>query len=343
MDLLRKLIEIPGPSGGEQDVRSFIKNKIKDYVDVSYVDKFGNLICRKRGTSKKLENSAMLVAHMDEIGLMIKSIDENGLIYCSAIGGLEPITLLGERVLIESKSKRKIHGIITTKEISCDEPIKKAPKIEDIFIDAGLTKKELTEAGVEIGSYLHLVTQQSNLGSDDVISGKAFDDRIGCYILIEAAKRIKKPLNDIYYVFTVQEEIGLYGAKTSVYGLEPSYAIIVDVTEADDINSKSTRCIGKGPCITIKDADMISNRCLNDWIKKVAKKIRITLQYDVSDVGTTDALNISISKGGVPSTVLSVAVRNMHTASGIASIKDINNAIRILESLLKEKHNVCIT
>jgi len=303
------------------------------------VDKFGNLIAHKKGDGPKV----MLSAHMDEVGLMVKSIDHQGLMYCSEIGSIEPITLLGERVLIESKSKQPLLGIITTKEISNAEEIEKMPKMEDIIIDTGLTKKELVKKGVQIGSYAYFTRDSSCLGCGDILSGKALDDRVGCYILIEVAKKIKNSKSNVYFVFTVQEEIGLYGAKTSVYGVEPDWAVAVDVTGAADLGEDPINVLGKGPCLTIKDSDTITNRCINGWIKSVAKKKKIPLQLEVNDFGTTDALNISVSKGGVPTAVLGIAIRNIHTTASIANLLDIKNTISILEGLLKRpKKQMCL-
>ncbi len=335
MDLLRRLMELPGPSGDEWRVREFIKKEISPYVDEVYTDKFGNLIAYSKGKGAKV----MLVAHMDEIGLMVKSIEANG-ITCSEVGGFEAISLLGETVEVEAKGKF-ITGIITTKEIANDDKIKKVIMIEDLIIDTGYARDELSKQGVEIGSYIHLHPRVTTLRNNKLITGKALDDRMGCYALIELAKRLKKRNNEIYYVFTVQEEIGLYGGETSVYGLEPDWAIAVDTTSTNDFSESATRKIGGGPCLTIKDADMITNRCINDWLKDVARKNKIPLQLDISDFGTTDALTISVAKGGIPCTVVGVAIRNIHTTVGVASLNDIQQLIQLLEELLKEPAKKC--
>ncbi|MBI1972966.1 M42 family peptidase [Candidatus Woesearchaeota archaeon] len=336
MDPLKRLIELPGPSGDEWRVRDFIKKEISPHVDEVYKDKFGNLIAHCKGKGAKV----MLVAHMDEIGLMVRNIEPTG-ISCSEIGGFEPVSLLGETVEVEAKGKF-ITGIITTKEMANDEPIKKAVKMSDLIIDTGFSKEELLKQGVEIGSYIHVHSRITTLRNGKLLVGKALDDRIGCYVLLEVAKRLKKRGSDIYYVFTVQEEIGLYGGETSVYGLEPDWAIAIDTTSTDDFSDQATRKIGHGPCLTIKDADMITNRCINDWFKAVAKKNNIPLQLDISDFGTTDALTISVSKGGIPCTVAGVAIRNIHTTVGIVSLHDIQYLIQLLEELLKQPAKKCI-
>tara|TARA_Y100000310_G_scaffold68970_1_gene64284 strand:+ start:4127 stop:5152 length:1026 start_codon:yes stop_codon:yes gene_type:complete len=331
MDLLRKLVDIKGPSGDESLIRNFIRKEIRPFVDKVQVDKFGNLIASTKGVGPTI----MITAHMDEIGLMVQSIDTKGLVYVAEIGGVEPLTMLGERVLIQSKSKEPVYGIVTTKDISDAQEITKVPSIFDLVIDTGLSKKELTKKGVQIGSYVYFTSESNCLGNKNIISGKALDDRIGCFILLEVAKKLKNTTKNILYVFTVQEEVGLYGAKTSLHGINPDWAVAIDVTAAEDLNDNPVNCMGKGPCLTIKDADTITSPCVNEWIKKTAKKLGVPLQLEVSELGTTDALNISVAKGGIPTSVLGVAVRNIHTAASIASVQDINGAIKILTALLK--------
>ncbi|MDP4012302.1 MAG: M28 family peptidase [Candidatus Nanoarchaeia archaeon] len=338
MDLLRQLMDTFGPSGAEQEVRSLIQKTIKPYVSEIKIDKFGNLIAHKKGQGAKV----MLIAHMDEVGLMIHHIDSAGLIKFSPIGGVEPLSLVGQRVKIYT-NKKPIEGVITLSEISSGfEDPENSPKLEDLFVDTGLSRGELIKLGIEIGSYLHLHSDNDTLGSNEIICGKALDDRIGCFILMELAKKLKKTKGDLYFVFSVQEELGLYGAKTAVYNIDPAWAVAVDVTAADDRSAHPTLTLGAGPTITIKDADMLGNKCINDWLMGCAKKKKIPYQLEVSDLGTTDALRISLSKGGIPTSVIGVAVRNLHTSIGIANRKDIEQTITILETLLKNPPQACI-
>ena len=328
-ELLMRLMDASGISGNEQEVRSIILKEMKKYVSSCKVDKFGNLICHKSGSKPTI----LLTAHMDEIGLMIKKIDEDGRIYMSDIGGMETLPLAGQRVMVPTK-KGIIYGVITTHNITDSYPEDTVPNIRGLFIDTGLDKKQLLESGVEIGSYLTFERKALYFGNEKIISGKALDDRIGCYVLIELAKRLQKASCEIYYIFTVQEEIGLYGATTSIYNIDPDWAINVDATNANDALELPTKIIGKGPCITIKDSEMISNKCISDWLKDIARKNKIPAQLEVSNFGTTDALNISVSKGGIPSAVVSIPVRNLHTTFGIAHMDDIDNAVKLIESLL---------
>ncbi|MDO8556596.1 MAG: M20/M25/M40 family metallo-hydrolase [Nanoarchaeota archaeon] len=338
IELLKKLSLTFGPSGNEEEVRSLIKKLIRPFVDDVSVDKFGNVVAHKKGISPK----AMLVAHMDEIGLMIKGCDMNGDIRCAMIGGIEPLNVIGDRVTITTK-KGELHGVITTAQISNAETTTEVPQVKDLIIDTGLTKKELESRGVQVGQYLNLNRYFLNLGSQKIVCGKALDDRIGCYILLKVAERLKRSKQEIFYVFTVQEEVGLYGAKTSIHGIDPDYAIIVDVTNADDKNTNPTKVLGHGPTLTIKDADMLSNPCIDAWVQRAAKRKKSRLQLDVADEGTTDALTISIAKGGIPTTVLGVPVRNLHTTTSVAHTDDIDQCVIILEEILKNPDPTCFS
>ena len=338
MELLENLINSYGVSGNEGEVRELIKKEIEKYVDETYVDKFGNLIAHKKGKVPRV----MMAAHMDEIGLMVKRINEKGHVIFSTIGGVDVAALIGQKVAMQT-SKGEVVGVITSEQLSSGDLVKELPKVTDLFIDTGLNKEELTKRAVETGNYVHFYDCNcSFISGNQFVCGKSLDNRIGCYILIELAKLLKDNRNEMFYVFTVQEEIGLYGARTSAYTIDPAWAIAVDVTTADDVYSTPTRALGYGPCITIKDASMIGSKCINDWLKDISKKNNISLQYDVSEFGATDALTISISRGGIPATTVSVPVRNIHTVVGLADVNDINNTIKLLELLLRKPPLVCL-
>ena len=337
--LLIDLINSFGVSGKEMYVRDLIKKEIKPYVDKIYIDKLGNLIAHKKGKQK---TKVMIAAHMDEIGLIVKNIEPDGKVRIAAIGGIDSLTLLNEKVGIKTR-KGIVKGIITNDNISCSI-LEENPshKMDDMFIDTGLTKKQMLNLGVHIGSFIGFSPNAEIIANGKVITGKALDDRIGCYILIELIKKLKNSQTELFFVFTVQEEVGLYGAKTSSYEISPDWAIALDVTDCDDRSKQGSKELGKGPTLTIKDAEMISNPCIDEWLLDIAKKKKMNIQPDVSDGGTTDALNISISKGGVPTAVVGVPVRNLHTTSGMAHLDDINNAIKLLESLLKKPPQLCL-
>ncbi|MDP2665908.1 MAG: M42 family metallopeptidase [Candidatus Diapherotrites archaeon] len=335
--ILHELIDLNGTSGNEQYVREYIMKTIKPHVQEMRIDKLGNLICHKKGKKPTL----MIAAHMDEIGLIVKRIEENGRIFVSALGGVNTLNVVGQTVSLYGK-KGVVKGIITTKEINNDYETTQLPEINDIFVDTGMGKKQLLAAGVQVGNYLGLERTDHEMGNPDFISGKALDDRVGCFALIEVAKRMKHSTHDLYLVFTIQEEVGLYGAKVSAYAIDPELAVAVDVSNANDANDEPTKVTGKGPVLTIKDDELIGNRCLNDYFEEVAKKKKIPLQLEVSNFGTTDAITISLSKGGVPATALGVAVRNIHTTHSVASMKDITQLIDMLEEFCQHPPLKCI-
>ena len=325
MGLLEELVNIDGVSGNEDEIRTFLIGKIKKYLKNVEVDNMGNIIAHKKGKRP----SVLFLAHMDEVGMMVKHIDKKGKMRISTIGGLDPSVLVGQRVFVKGE-KAKIRGVITTDDVMDSADISTNLKIDELYVYSGLNGKELNTIGIDVGSYVSFGENKPfcSLGSPDVISGKALDDRIGCYILMELIKNLKTN-NEIFFVFTVQEEVGLYGAKASVFNLEPDYAIAVDVTAHDGVGE--TVIMGEGPVLTIKDAEMISHKCLNEAIKRSSKKQKINLQLEVSEAGTTDATSVFAAKGGIPSSVFGVCVANLHTTISIASKKDIDGAIKTLK------------
>ena len=335
MKLLSTLTEAHGPSGDEARVRKIIQGELKGYVDEMRVDRLGNLIARIKGKG----NRVMVAAHMDEIGLMVKKINGEGHIEFSTVGGIEPITLVGQSVRIYQKNGNlACFGVITFAELHEDHEIEEMPDLEDLYIDTGLSKAELEKKGVGIGCYVIARHHFKRLGNDDIISGKALDDRLGCFVLIEVARKLRKAPRDIFFVFTVQEEIGLYGAQVSTYELEPDWGLAVDTINAEDSDEFTTKGVemGKGPAILVKDADIITNKETNDWIASVAKKRRIPLQLRVEEEGTTDATKMFLSREAIPATTITIPVRNLHSTVGVAHMQDVNNMIALVLALLKQ-------
>ncbi len=337
MELLQKLSNANGPSGNEQEVRSIIEHEMRKFVDEVKTDKFGNLICHKKGKGPRV----LLAAHMDEIGLMVKKITEEGHLKFALVGGIDPISLIGQRVTLLSQAKKFCNGVITSLDLHEDYPTTELPKIENMYIDTGLGKKEVQKIGVGIGTFAVPSHHFTFLGTEKIISGKALDDRIGCYILIKLAERLKQVSQDVFYVFTVQEEIGLYGAQTAVYQIDPDWAIAVDVTNAEDSESEDMM-LGKGPAVTVMDAEMMSNQCINEWLTDIGKKNSIPLQYKVDEEGTTDAARLRLSRGGVPTTTVGVAIRNLHSTISVGHMDDIEHCIKLLYHLLKKPPRVCM-
>ncbi len=331
MELLMKLISIESVSGDEGDVRDVLSNEIKKYVSDVHVDNFGNLVAHKKGKKP----SILLAAHMDEVGLMVKKITKEGRIVVSAIGGIESYSLLGERVNIKTKNGH-IKGIISVDEMQNGYELKEIPEIRNLYVDTGLTKEELVKMEVVPGTYLSFDNPGGTLGKKEIIFGKALDDRIGCFALVELAKKLKGVDREIFFLFTVQEEVGLYGARTSTQEIVPDLGLIMETTTANDALDEPNKFMGKGPCITIKDEEMLSNRELNKILETVAKKNKIPYQLEVSNFGTTDGLSISLAHGGVPTTVIGVAIRNIHTSVSVAHLHDVENAVKLAEHFIRD-------
>ncbi len=337
MKELFTLMDIPSSSGHENLVRAYILKKIKPYCKDIKVDKFGNIIVHKSGNGP----CALLVAHMDEIGLIVKKINNDGTMKVAFIGEMEPITCLNQKVYLRPRTKEPILGVITTQQISSGEEITDVPTKKDLIIDTGLSKEELIKRGIEIGNFVEFEKHTHYLGSEDYIMGKALDDRVGCYILIELIKKIKEIPYEVFFVFTVQEEVGLYGVKTSLYNIDPKWALVIDTLEANDLSSEdATQSLGKGPILSIMDSQTLSNECIDNSLRTIARAKKIGLQYGVSDFGTTEALHISLSKGGIPTSILGIPIRNIHTGIGLVHKRDILQTFVLVKELLKHPPNI---
>jgi len=283
-ELLRKLSNAHGVSGSEGSVYSVIKKELKGYVDEIHEDPMGNLIAIKKGNRFKV----MLAAHMDEIGLMVKYIDEKGFIRFIALGGWYGPTLYNQRVILHA-ADGPVFGVIGGKppHMMDEEERKKGVKIDDMFIDVGATnREEIEHLGIDVGTPITIDREFRELANSRV-TGKAFDNRAGVAMLIKTLQTVKSPLT-IYGVFTVQEEVGLKGARTSAYTIEPDVAIATDVTIPGDhpgIEMKDAAIeMGKGPVITIVDSSgrgLIADRRVVKWLKDAADAHGITVQMEV--------------------------------------------------------------
>ncbi|MFU8766428.1 MAG: M42 family metallopeptidase [Candidatus Methanoperedens sp.] len=333
-NLLERLSNAHGVSGYEGSVRQIIEDEIRPYVSEIKTDKMGNLIATKNGSKPVL----MLAAHMDEIGLMVKYIDENGFCRFTKTGGWFDQTLLNQRMILHTE-KGPVYGVIGSKppHVIKDEDKNKVVKAEDMFIDVGATSKDNAEKlGVKVGTPVTPDAELKQLGNDRV-TGKAFDNRAGCVMLIEAVKQMKNVKATIHAVFTVQEEVGLKGAKTSAFGLNPDVAIATDVTITGDhpgIEKKdSGNELGKGPSVTVSDADgrgIIVPEQVLKWLKEAAESGNIPYQLEVGSGGTTDATAIHLARDGIPSGVVSIPARYIHTPVSVMGIADLEKSIQLI-------------
>ncbi len=338
LDLLKKLSEAHGVPGKEDEVRKMISEELSPHCDVQ-TDKMGNLICRKGDGEKKV----MLAAHMDEIGLMVKQVDDDGFIRFATLGGFFDQTLLNQRVIVHT-SKERLYGVIGSKppHMLKEEERKKVVEYKKMFIDIGAKdNKAATKLGVEIGDRVTFDRSFKTLGGD-YITGKGFDDRLGCAVMVEVTKQIKlKKDVTLYAVGTVQEEVGLKGAKTAAYKLDPDIALVSEVTVAGDFPGAKEdvrTSLGKGPAITLADASgrgLITHPTVKDLLINTAKKNKIPYQLEVSEGGTTDATAIHMTKEGVPSGVVAIPTRYLHSPVEVANLKDIKNAVKLITLAIK--------
>jgi len=339
-ELLEKLSNAPGASGFEDEIRKIITDELKDHVNEIEADSMGNIIAVKkgRGNGKKI----MLAAHMDEIGLMVRFIDKKGFVKFSKIGGINDQMLLNQEVIIHSK-KGKILGVIGAKPPHRMKPAekKKVLEYENMFIDIGASSREEAEEIISIGDPVTIKHEFSNLRGN-LVTGKAFDNRVGCYVLVEAMKRAKTNAT-IYGVGTVQEEVGLKGAKTSAFKINPDMAIALDVTISGDHPGlkfeDAPAKINKGPAIILTDASgrgIITHPMVKKLLIEAASEEEIPYQLEVSEGGTTDATAIHLTREGIPTGVLSVPTRYIHTPVEVASLEDIENTIKLLIAAIEK-------
>lgn len=323
-DLIKKLTETYGPSGREELIRDVIRAEVEPLVDEVRVDALGNLIALKRGSGGK---KVMLAAHMDEIGVMVSYVDEKGFLRVQPIGGLDLTTLAGGRVQFADGAI----GVIAAENRL---EFRKNPELSKLYVDVGATSRE--EAQARLGEAAGFVRPFVDLGQR--IVAKAFDDRIACATLIEVLRRLGDSPHDVYCVFSVQEEVGLRGARTSAYGIEPDIGIAVDITVAADTPEapKLAMKLGGGPCIKVMDSGMLAHPGVKDLLIQAAKAHDIPFQLEVLDRGSTDAAAIQLARSGVPAGCVSIACRYYHTPSEMVDMDDVENTIKLLAAVLAE-------
>ena len=323
---LEKLSNACGVAGREDEVRSLMKQFLKPHVDEIEEDKLGNVIGIKKG--KKNAPKVMLAAHMDEIGLIISYVDGKGFMRAQPIGGVDVMTLSGGRVQFAD-------GTIGAIGPEKRQEFEKRPELSKVYIDIGATSLE--GAQERLGQAVSFVRAFVDLGQR--IVAKAVDDRIGCAILVQTLRQLQDSPHNVYFVFSVQEEVGLRGARTSAYGLEPDMGIAVDITAAGDTPEapKMAMKLGAGPCIKVMDGGMLSHPGVKELLIEAAEAHSIPYQLEVLARGTTDATAIQLARGGVPSGCVSIACRYAHTQSEMVDMDDVSNAVKLLLAVLERK------
>jgi endoglucanase len=332
-ELLKRLAEAHGISGHEGAVRLLMEEELDGYLDERVIDPLGNFI----GTRHGKKPSVMLAAHTDEIGLMVKHITDEGFLTFSAIGGWFDQTLLNQRVILHAAGGG-LYGVIGSKppHVMKKEDREKVVKLEDMFIDIGArSRDEVEHLGVSIGTPATIDRHFVDLGNGRV-SCKAFDDRAGLAVMIEALRRTKTEC-EVYVVGTVQEEVGLKGARTTAYALAPTVALAMDVEVAGGhpgIEKKESPLeLDKGPVITVSDASgrgIITPPSVLKWLKGTAAQYNIPYQLSVADGGTTDASAIHLTKAGIPTGVVGVPTRYIHSPVELLSLQDLDRAAELV-------------
>lgn len=327
--LIQKLVEIPGPSGYETQIRSVVRGEVEPLVDEVYVDNLGNLIARK-GPKGQGGLKIMLAAHIDEIGVIATQIDDSGYVRFLPVGGVRPGTCPGNRVRFLNGAQ----GVI-----GVERPVdaSKAPGFEQMFIDLGVSSRK--ECPVQVGDLAVFVYPFLDLGRRLV--AKALDDRVGAAILIETLRRMKEhdisSPHEIYAVFSVQEEVGVRGATTAAFGINPDLGLALDVTGSGDTPKglKMEVSLGKGPALKVRDQGMLADPRVVNWLAVTAQKAGIPYQLEVLEMGSTDARAIQLTRAGVPAGCISVPCRYVHSPSEMVDYNDVHNAVLLLLALLQ--------
>lgn len=328
-NLLQQLTETFGPSGFEHPVRKIVGVEVEEYADEMRVDALGNLIVRRKpsrpnGDTRRI----MIAAHMDEIGLIVSHVDQQGFIRFSPLGAVSRRYILGGRV-------RFLNGTRGVIGFDRTDNVNELPTLDKAFIDVGATG--IKDCPVQVGDVAAFDRPFTEMGRRLV--AKSMDNRVGVLAAIETLRALKgkSTPHDLYFVFTTQEEVGTRGAATSAYGVDPDIGIAIDVTPSGDTPNarKMEMTLGKGPCVKFQDAGTISDPRVVQWMIRAAEKNRIPYQREVLLVGGTDAKAIQSVRAGVPTGCISVPVRYLHSPSEMVDYEDVRNTVKLLTAVLR--------
>ncbi len=341
--LLKRLCDALGPSGAEENVRDIVVDYLRDIADSVWIDSMGNVIALKKGS--KSGKKIMLAAHMDEVGLFISAIDDKGFLRALPIGGLPERNLVFQRVIVKTRKGHIYRGVIGLKppHLIKPEEARQIPEMKELFIDVGASSKdEVLSMGINVGD-IAVFDRELVLLGDKRVTGKALDDRAGLAVLLKSFELIEGQELDVYAVATVQEEVGLKGARVAAFSISPDIALAIDVTAANDIpgvpEHEWIARLGKGPAIKIADGraatGLIANPRLVEMLIKIAEEENIPYQLEVAPGGTTDASVIALNKEGVPAAVISIPTRYIHSSVEVLDLDDMINAVRLMTSFVR--------
>lgn len=342
LTMLKDLTDARGIPGNEKEAREVMERYIEPFSDRVYTDNLGSLIAEKKGD----ENGPkiMVAGHLDEIGFMVTRIDKDGFVYFQTVGGWWSQVMLAQRVTIMTK-EGDVTGVIGSKppHILSAEARKKPVDIKDMFIDIGAMSKDEAESfGVRPGDSIVPYFEFTQLKNEKMLLAKAWDNRIGCAIAIDVLKQLKDENhpNIVYGVGTIQEEVGLRGAKTSAHLIEPDIGFGVDVGIAGDTpgiaDHEADSKLGDGPQIILYDASMVSHKGVRDFIVETAEENNIPFQYSSIAGGGTDSGSIHLTANGVPSLSITIATRYIHSHAAILHRDDYENAVKLIVEAIKK-------
>jgi putative aminopeptidase FrvX len=323
-ELIRKLVESFGPVGFEDEVRVLIRREIEDLADEVRVGKLGDLIALKRGSGGG--QKIMLAAHMDEIGLMVTHVDKRGYARVAPLGGVFPLYSVGARV-------RFADGRLGVLEVDRREDAGRVPTMDQLYIDVGATGKD--DCPVKVGDVAIFHQGLESMGNR--LIAKSLDDRIGCAVLVETLRRLKRTPHEVYFVFSVQEEVTSVGARTTAYSIDPDLALAVDVTSTGDTPKALPMAVemGKGPAIKVRDARMIADARVKNWMVQRAEAAKIPYQLEIFRFGSTDAQAVQAVREGVPSGGLLIPARYVHSQVEMVDLRDVEQTVKLLVELIK--------
>ena len=333
LDLLKQLCLLNGVSGDEGEVRAFLRAQAEPYADSIRTDALGNLIVFKRG-AKATGNRLLLAAHMDEVGLIITHVTDEGFLKFGFVGGVDRRIAIGKPVVL---GPDRVPGIISLKAIHLADKaeLKKVPKTDSLYIDIGAGSREEALKKVPLGTYGSFVSQPEEFG-DGFFKARAIDDRIGCAIMLELLKE-ELPL-DVTFAFTAQEEVGTRGAFGAAFSVTPQVALVLETTTAADlpgVDSHRRVCApGKGPVISYMDGSTIYDRGLFEDLRRLAEDNGIPWQTKEYIAGGNDARTIQRTKQGVRVAAMSAATRYLHAPSSVASVADFKNMLELTRLFL---------
>ena len=342
MKLLKELCEAHGAPGFEDAIRVIYRREMESLCDRIETDGIGNVIAIKEGKGSS-PKKVMLAGHMDEIGFVVKHIDDNGFLKLSPLGGFDPKTLIAKRVMVETSHGGNRIGMVGVKPIHIMSPEdrKKMPTVPELFVDVGLDADEAKKQ-IEIGDPVTL--KQDFIQDGDRCSGKSLDNRVSIYTLIETMRRLKDPEVSVYAVATSQEEIGLRGAMTAAHRIEPDMGVAIDVTLACDVpGAKPDEMITKlagGVGIKVHDSSLICHPKMVKEMRNIAREKEIPFQMEVLTAGGTDAGGIQRGGSAVPAITLSVPCRYVHTVVETVSAQDLEGTVALLTAFIERAHEV---